>query len=274
MKKILIFVLLTILDAKWYEDKFYKDSSFYPNISVHTDLGYSSYMVELKSSELNSAIDYNILEFNLGVSYSYNSWIYGIYSKFTVDELRSNMNIVTTGKKLNDHAKIDKNEFVLYINHILDSSNSDIFRVNSIYRYSNLDAVDSYKSYYKYKSSFKYKTQGFAISLDYTGYLNSSESFSINSGLIYTEADVRVFESIEGSFQDSFIDDNSYAIGARLSIGYNYKILSNLFLNIRSDFWRLNFSKLIVKSRVGDRLPKATLKEESFSSHIGFTYSF
>jgi len=91
MRSIVILLLaLILLEGESYEDKFYKDSSSHPsNIAIHTDLGYSSYMIELHSSEIDSVIDYDTLEFILGVSYSYDQWMWGVYGKFIIDELKN-----------------------------------------------------------------------------------------------------------------------------------------------------------------------------------------
>jgi hypothetical protein len=81
-------------------------------------------------------------------------------------------------------------------------------------------------------------------------------------------------ESVNHQLQDSFIDDGSKALGGKLSLGYSHQLKENLFLTLRTDAWRLNFSHLEVSSRVGDTLPKAKLKEQSFTTYGGISWRF
>ena len=275
MRLIIIILLPLLLNAENYEEKYFKDKTHHPSkIAIHTDLGYSSYMIELHSSEIDSAIDYDILEFTLGVSYSYDDWMWGIYSQFVVDELDSNMKITTTNKNLGDIASIDREEYAIYSNYTLKESETNAWYINSIFRTSSLNAKDSYYSYYHYFTLFNYKTKDLALSLVYTQEINQDSSGDINIGLLYSNTQVEMWESIDNNLQDTFVDNSSSAIGEKLSFGYNYRFFSNLFLNFRIDYWHLNFQKLDIESRVGDTLPKATLKEESYSTHIGVVYGF
>lgn len=272
--KVLFFFSL-VLNAENYEEKVYKDSFHIPKgFGFHTDLGYSSYLVELDSSEVNSAIDYDVLEFTLGSSYAHGKWLWGIYGKFLVDELQSNMYVITTQRPLNDQANIDKDEFGIYVNYMLKQSDHEKWKLNVIYRYASLDAVDHYLSFHNYSSQFTYQTDGLALSLVYAQALNEEHSWFAQAGVIYSKAEVEMSESIDNNLQDSFIDERSHSLGAKLSVGYNYKVTNNLFFNIRADGWRHNFNKLTVTSRVGDSLPKATLKEHSFTTYSGVTWRF
>ena len=271
----LLFLLTLGINAQNYEEKFYKDATDIPKgFGVHTDVGYSDYLVELHSSEVDSAIDYDVLEFTLGASYVYDKWLWGVYGKFLVDEFKSNMYVVTTQSPLDDKANISKDEFALYVNYRLKESANDVWKINLIYRYASLDATDSYVSFYNYASHFQYQTDGLALSLVYSQMLNERDSWFINSGLVYSRAKVEMSESINHNLQDSFVNDSTKAIGVKLSAGYNYKVTNKLFLNIRIDAWRHNFNKLSVTSRVGDSLPKAELKEQSFSTYTGLTWRF
>ena len=262
----------SILD---YENIFYKNRDYISQgFGIHVDIGYSSYLIELDSSELNSAIDYDVLEFTLGFSYQYDRWIYGLYSKFLINELNSNMCVTTTKKSLNDIAYIDKSEFALYLNRKLIEFQNSSWSINFIYRYSSLDSIDSYHSFHNYRSQFDYQTDGLALSLVYNQTISEKGSWFINGGVLYTLARVKCLEYINNSVQDSFVDDSSHAIGERLSIGYNYQLSDKLFINIRVDGWRLNFNKLSVSSHIGDSLPKAELKERSVSSYGGITWRF
>ena len=276
MKKYILLLLLSIHGhAENSEERFFKDKNAHANgFGLHTDLGYSSYLIELDSSELNSAIDYDVLEFTLGTTYSYEKWMVGLYGKFLVDELNSNMFVVTTAEKLGDHANIDKNEFGVYLNYTLAENEESRWYLNAIYRYSRLEAKDSYKSFLSYQSSFDYETQGLAFSLGYFKSLNERSSWFGQAGLLYSLAKVKMSESVNGQLQDCFVDDTVNAIGKKVTVGYSYEMDRELFLVLRVDAWSVNFGALNVLSRVGDSLPKATLNEHSFTTYTGVSWRF
>jgi hypothetical protein len=167
MKKLILSSILALmLNAKNNEERIFKDKNAHADgFGVHADVGYSSYLIELDSSEVNSAIDYDVLEFTLGSTYSYEEWMLGVYGKFLLKELNSNMFVVTTNKDLGDKANIDKEEFGVYVNRILKQYEDEVWSLNFIYRYAMLDAEDSYRSFNTYVSTFDYETQGLALSL-------------------------------------------------------------------------------------------------------------
>jgi hypothetical protein len=268
-------LLPLFLMAKNSENRYYKDSLHIPKgLGIHTDLAYGSYLVEVDSSEMNSAIDYSVLEATLGVSYVYGSWMWGMYGKFLVDEVNSNMYVVTTHKQLTNQAQIDKKEFAFYTNYTLVQKENSSWRLNVIYRESKLDAKDSYSSFNDYQSYFSYDTKGLALSLVYADRLTEESSYFVSSGVLHSRANVKIDESVNRVNQDAFIDNHSSATGLKVALGYSYNFSKHLIFTIRSDAWRLNFSKLKVHSQVGDSLPKATLKEQSFSTYTGFTWRF
>jgi len=276
MKKYMLLVLLSIYGhAQQSGERFFKDKNAHANgFGIHTDLGYSSYLIELDSSELNSAIDYDVLEFTLGETYSYERWMVGLYGKFLVEALNSNMFVVTTAEKLGDHAKIDKNEFGVYLNYTLAENDKHRWSLNAIYRYSRLEAEDSYRSFLAYQSSFDYETQGLALSLGYLQRLSEQSSWFAQVGLLYSKANVKMAESVNGQLQDSFVDDTVNSIGKKVTLGYSYRLDSKFFLVLRADAWSVNFGALTVLSRVGDSLPKATLNEHSFTTYTGISWRF
>jgi hypothetical protein len=276
LKKIILLIFsYFVLYAENYEEKFYKDKTHIPKgFGFHTDVGYSSYLIELHSSEVDSAIDYDILEFTLGVSYTYDRWLWGTYTKLILEELQSNMYVVTTQSPLNDTANIDKDEFAFYVNYTLFQSKRDVWKVNAIYRYATFDAIDTYSSFNHYSSKFDYQTDGLALSLVYVQTLQEDFFWFAHAGVVYSKADVQMSEYINANPQDSFIDESTYSLGTKFSMGTNYKVNANLFLNLRFDSWQHDFEKLAVSSRVGDTLPKATLKEQSFTTYGGFTWRF
>ncbi len=271
----MIVFLSLFLNAENYEEKFYKNIFDVPKgFGIHTDLAYSSYLIELHSSEIDSAIDYDVLELTLGSSYVYGSWMLGVYGKVLVNELNSNMYVVSTYEKLSNRADIDKKEFGFYLNHTLKEYADEVWKLNIIYRYSSLDAQDSYYSFYDYKSIFNYKTEGLALSLVYAKHLSQRHLWSAKAGLLYSKAEVQISERVNRNKQDSYIDDKRDAVGFKLGVGYHYEFSKNLFFTIRADAWKLYFGDLKVTSLVGDRLPSATLTEKLFTSYTGVTWRF
>jgi len=276
MNKYILLIFLSIsLHAQNSEERFFKDKNDHASgFGFHTDVGYSSYLIELDSSELNSAIDYDVLEFTLGTTYSYDKWMFGAYGKFLLKELNSNMFVVTTQQKLGDQADIDKDEFGLYANYTVAQRENETWRVNFIYRYSSLEAKDSYTEFYVYKSRFDYETKGMALSLVYAQTLNDKSAWFAQAGLLYSRAKVKMSESVNAQLQDTFVDDKAKALGGKISVGYSYVLNKQLFLTFRTDAWRVNFGELEVSSRVGDSLPHAKLKEQSFTTYSGLSWRF
>jgi hypothetical protein len=157
------------LQAQNHEEKYLKDLSYIAKgLGVHTDLGYSTYQIEIDSSEMSSAIDYDVLEYTLGLSYVYGEWMFGGYGKFLVKEMNSNMFITSNHKALKNHATIHKRESSFYINRTLSRKNQKSWKLNLLYRESNLEAKDSFISFYHYNSYFDYQTKGVACSLVYS----------------------------------------------------------------------------------------------------------
>jgi len=263
------------LNAQNYEKKYLKDRfHIAKGFGLHSDLGYSTYQIEVDSSELSSAIDYDVLEYSLGLSYVYGEWMFGGYGKFLVDEVHSNMFITSSHKGLNNRADIGKKESAFYINHTLLRSSQSTLKANLLYRQSSLEAEDSFVSFYHYKSYFSYQTKGVALSLVYSRGVSKKSLYFINGGLLYSQAKVEINEKIEKSMQDVLVNDKQEAIGVKMAMGYSYSLSNHLNFNLRADGWWLNFKRLEVTSLVGDTLPKASLQEQSFSSYAGFSWRF
>jgi len=263
------------VNAQNNEERFWENKFHIPSgLGIHSDLAYGSYLVEVDSSEMNSAIDYSVLEATLGVSYVYGSWMWGVYGKFLIDEVTSNMYVINTKNRLTNHAQIDKKEFALYTNYMLFQKEQSSWRLNLIYQERELDAKDNYRSFNEYQSYFYYHTKGLALSLVYADKLNKKNSYFISSGLLHSRAEVKINETVNTLKQDAFIENDSSATGLKVAIGYNYSLSSHLLLSLRADAWWLNFSKLKVDSEVGDFLPKARLKEQTLSSYMGITWRF
>jgi len=276
MHKLILLALLSLfLRAEMSEERFFKDKNAHAQgFGLHSDVGYSSYLIELDSSELNSAIDYDVLEFTLGGSYAYEQWMWGIYATSVLKELKSNMFVVTTKENLGDQASIDKKEFGVYVNYTFLEQDVSRWSLNAIYRYAKLEAEDSYQDFYVYGSSFDYATEGLALSLAYSFELDEERSGYALVGLLYTKAKVEMEEYVNRQAQDSFVHDDAFALGGKVSVGFSQKIQKQLFLTLRVDAWKLNFGELKVNSRVGDTLPKAKLKEQSFTTYVGVSWRF
>ncbi|CAA6813301.1 MAG: Unknown protein [uncultured Sulfurovum sp.] len=273
---ILVFLPI-LLEAVTKHERYWEEQSFKKKakgFGIHTDVGYSSYLIELHSSEMDSAIDYDVLETSIGFSYVKEKFLVGAYTKFVSDEIKSNMYVVTTQAPLNNWARIDKDEFALYANYILAEGDKSSWAVNSIYRYANLNASDAYDSFFNYISYFEYQTDGVALSLAYQRGMLEKGMLVSHIGLLYSKAEVSMSESINGHFQDSFVDDSVNALGFKASLAYNYAYSKNLSLHFRTDIWKQQFNSLAVKSRVGDTLPSASLKEQSYTTYFGVAWKF
>jgi hypothetical protein len=271
----LFFISTLFVDAQNYEEQYLKDKSHTASgLGIHGDLAYGSYLVEVDSSEMNSAIDYSVIEATLGLSYVYGSWMWGVYGKFLVDEVYNNMYVVTTQKKLSNQAKIEKKEFALYTNYTLFRKEQTSWRLNLIYRESRLNAKDDYNSFNNYESFFYYQTKGLALSLVYATKFNKRDALFMSLGILHSRAEVKISERVNRLKQDAFIEDDSSATGVKVSFGYSHNFSNRLIFTLRSDAWWLNFSKLKVQSQVGDSLPRAKLKEQTISSYMGLTWRF
>ena len=281
MKRVKLLLLLSLfpllLEAVTQNERYWEEETLKnipKGLGLHTDLAYGSYLIEVHSSEMDSAIDYDVLEATLGVSYVYDKWLLGTSVKFVVDEVQSNMYVVTTQAPLNNHAKINKNEFALYMHYLFIENEKESWHLNTIYRYASLDASDAYHSFFDYVSSFQYQTDGLAVSLLYQRNIVDKGMLFLNTGLLYSKAKVLMSTSVDGQLQDSFIDDSTNALGIKFSMGYKYDYSKNLSLHLRTDAWKQKFDSLNVLSRVGDTLPSATLKEESYNTYFGVAWRF
>jgi len=277
MSKILIVFLLFISQviAENYEDKFYKDRSNHPSgIGFHSDFSYSSYLIEFHSSEIDTTIDYDILEYSLGASFSYDDWIWGVYSKNLIDEVQSNMYILSSSERLKNLTNIEKREFGVYTTYNLFQTRESSWKLNLIYRESAFEAQELLYGYHKYLSYFYYKTSDIALSFLYGYHFKKNHQLLGSAGLLYAYSSVKISESIDSKPQDSYIDTQTSAIGSKLMVGYSYHYSDKLIFNSRIDSWRFSFEKLQVDSRVGDILPKGSLEEKSFSTYVGFSLLF
>ena len=277
MSKIVIFILLliSILVAEDYEDKFYKDSSNHPSgIGFHSDISHSSYLIEFHSSEIDSSIDYDILEYTLGASFSYDDWVWGVYTRILIDEIKSNMYILSSKERLHSYTNIEKDEFGIYTTYKLFQTRESSLKLNIIYRESSFEAEEKFSTYHNYESLFYYKTVDIGASFLYAYRFNKKHQLLGSVGVLFSRSIVNISESVDSKYQDSYIDTESSAIGSKLMIGYSYCYSDKLMFSGRVDGWKLSFDELNVNSRIGDRLPKGSLEERSFSTYIGFSLLF
>jgi len=254
-------------------DKIFRDSNatLASAFGFSMDLGYTNYKIDVISSELNRAIDYNILELSLGLSYSYDAWLWGIVVKSQVEEFQSNVIVERGGGLLNDFATIDRAEVSLYTGYKIN----DFLRLHVVLRSAKLEATDSYTSYIDYATNFYYQTRGLAISLLYHQTFWSRHAFWGSMGLDYSRAIVSIVERINGIEDDAYIDDNSDSLGWKVGLGYTYLFSKNIILKLGADYYKFDFGALDVDSRMqNSTLEKAFLFEETYALRAGVVYRF
>ena len=243
------------------------------SLSIDMDVGYTSYIIDVTSSELNRAIDYDVLELRLGSSYSYGNWMWGVNTKVLLREEQSNLQSKEASTIIKDSATIDRQELSLYGSYKLNEE----FRANLLYRYANLKSTDGYHDVVRYDTSFDYRTDGVALSLVYIpSFLrNEKQLLWLSSGVVYSQAQVEIDEKVDERVGDVSIDDSSNAVGFQLGMGYNYSVRQNLMLKLSADWYRFDFGELDVMSRNLNRvLEKASLEEETYSVRLGVVYRF
>jgi len=274
MKKIFLAFIPFLLIANDLENKPYTpEKPKKTALSFSIQPGYSSYIIDVTSGELNSAINYDVVDITIGSSYSYNNrWLFGVDGKFFFDEQNSQMQIDGTNNKLNDIAEIDRKEFSIYTNYSLDKD--EHWRLNIIYRFSSLNATDSFKEDGKtYSTDFNYNTRGLSSSIFYINHFDKAKKhfYYLNGGVVFSQADIDISEKNN----DAFIDDSSQTLGFKFGLGYKGQIIDNLFFDVKGDMFRYNFGKLNVKSKYeNSNFSNATLKEEIYSFRVGLSYSF
>ena len=276
MKQLFIIsLLLTSLGATEvvYVNKYANKDRKDPNEATRSgfngniDIGYTSYLININSSELSRAIDYNVLEATLGASYAYADWIWGVDTKVLVHE--ENSNLTSSSGVLYDHANIDRNEFSLFTNYKINEQ----LRANLLYRYSSLQSNDDYVAFKDYATTFNYTTNGIATSLVYTPTMVDGLFFS--TGIAYSKADVQIYENINSVADDVSIDDSSFSLGLKLSGGYNYAFKNDIVLKLSADWYKFDFGELDVYSNtLKEVLEQASLEEETYSLRFGLAYRF
>lgn len=278
MKKITIsIVLLTIFgfsDSQTVYENLYAnkdrknpEDATRSGFNMSTDIGYTTYLIDVTSSELSRAIDYNVLEATLGMSYAYANWMLGIDTKILVYEQNSNLS--SSSGVLNDSVNIDRNELSFFVNYKIDEK----FGVNVVYRYANLKSTDSYVDFKKYNTTFNYATYGLASSVVYTPSL--FDGLFLSTGLVYSKANIEVFEKVNNIKDDVFINDSSSSFGVKLGGGYSHAFNNDLVLKFSADYYKFDFGELNVYSNsLGRVFEQASLNEETYSVRLGMSYQF
>ena len=242
-------------------------------LSFDMDVGYTSYIIDVTSSELNRAIDSTVLELRVGSSYSYGDWMWGVNGKVLLHELKSNLSLGDTTSRLNDTATIDRNEFSFFGSYKLNEE----FRANLLYRYAKLQSNNNYNDVRDYDTTFNYNTNGLAFSLVYIPTLLRTETqlLWLSSGAVYSQATVEVSESINTRLNDVSINDKQSALGFQLGTGYNYLFSNNVILKVSADWYKFDFGKLDVDSQtMNGVLEQASLNEETYAVRFGVVYRF
>jgi len=242
------------------------------SLNINLNIGYSSYLIDVSSTELNRAIDYNVLEATMGLSYIFNNKIgVGIDTKMLLDESQSNLTIDSDEKPLNDTASLDRKEFTLYGNYFFNENSI----INIFYKYSNLEANDSYDAFRHYDTTFNYTSNGLALSYVFIPINLDKHKLWLSAGGVYSSADIEIFEKIDGVEDDVFIDDTQNGFGLKLGLGYIYRFSDNLDFKITGDWYSSDFGELDVNSKVlGGVLESASLDETTYSIRVGVGYKF
>ncbi|MEA2027679.1 MAG: hypothetical protein U9N49_01710 [Campylobacterota bacterium] len=270
---ILLFPLILFgfnLDNRYPKEQ---NATFHDSLNMTLDIGYGIYLIDVTSSEINRAIDYRVLEATIGASYSIGKGNIGINTKALIKEKKSNMSYVHTHEGLNDSANIDRDDYSLFANYYLDDARRSI--VNLVYKYYRLKATHQYKNVYDYDTHFNYTTQGLALSYIYNQPITYDGSkIVLGAGLLYSHANVEIFENINGERQDATIDDAQNALGVKLALGYLYR-LDNLQFKVVLDWYYYDFGNLDVYSRAEQaNFSKATLQESTYAIRFGYIHKF
>ncbi|HFU75352.1 MAG TPA: hypothetical protein ENK66_03815 [Arcobacter sp.] len=249
------------------QDRKNPDDATRSGFNSSIDVGYTTYLIDVSSIELNRAIDYNVVEATLGVSYAYGDWIFGIDTKILMDEQKSNLN--ASSRILNSNANISRNTFSLFSNYQISKELS----MNMVYRYASLQSNNRYIDFKTYDTAFNYDTNGLASSIVYTP--SFFEGLFLSTGAVYSRANVEIYEKINTISDDVFIDDSASSLGVKLGIGYAYTVNDNLFLKLSSDWYKFDFGKLNVSSSSSNKIiEQASLGEETYSIRFGVLYQF
>ena len=254
-------------------DRVYKNEKALPSKSIgfNADLGYTNYQIDVFSTELDRAIDYDVLELSLGASLSYGKWLYGVNFKSLVNELKSNVRVSESGNLLNDYAQIEREELSFYAIYPLNHE----VNLNFVFRHAKLEASDEYLSFVDYHTNFTYRTDGLALALTFNRNFEKHHHLWLSTGIAYSQADVQIDEQVNGQFDDAYIDDKSKSMGLKIGAGYNYALSTNFTFKLSGDVYSFDFCDLEVRSRSqNSSLEKATLGEETYSLRAGFSYRF
>jgi len=250
-----------------------QNATFQNSLNMTLDIGYGIYLIDVTSLEINRAIDYRVLEATIGASYSIGNGNIGINTKAIIKEKQSNISYIDTHEGLNDHATIERNDFSLFGNYYLDSSHRSI--LNFVYKYYDLKASHQYKNVYDYDTHFNYTTHGLALSYIYNQPITYDGSkVVLGLGVLYSHANVEIYENINGVTHDAYIDDTQNALGVKVALGYIYRV-DNMQFKIVADWYYYDFGNLQVDSHLlNQNIGEATLQESIYSIRFGYIHKF
>jgi hypothetical protein len=272
-KALLLTLFMTFGYGYDMDNRYLKDANatFVDSFNVTFELGYGRYLIDVTSNELSRAIDYRVLEATIGVAMSWEAWNFGATTKAVIDERYSNLYLDNFTRPLNDTASIDRVDYSLYANYNLGESGS----LNLLYKYYKLQSNDRYLNFREYDTHFNYTSQGLALSyLHYIHIGYDGSDLVLGVGGVYSQADVEIYEIVDGNRDDVFIDDKQDAFGLRLIAGYTYRY-DNSYFTLMADWYYYDFGTLGVQSRfLNQAFEEATLTEETYSIRFGYLYKF
>jgi len=250
-----------------------QNATFHDSLNLTLDIGYGVYLIDVVASEINRAIDYRVMEATIGASYSIGRGNIGINTKALIKETQSNMFYKDTHEGLNDAANIDRDDVSLFANYYLDDSHRSI--INGVYKYYHLQANHQYTDAYDYDTHFNYTTHGLALSYFYNQPITYDGSkLVLGVGVLYSHANVEIYENIDNEPQDAYIDDSANALGVKAAIGYVYR-LDNLQFKVVADWYHYNFGNIDVFAHaLNQQIGEATLEENLFSIRFGYIHKF
>jgi len=284
MKKVLLFIL-AILNGLIAQEASELPSNYIREVKqidkskiVSLDLGYTSYALDIDADIFNRAIDYELLELTLGMNFTYDShWIFGIYYKGVLDEVKTNSIVDATGEK--DSATVDRNEFLLTTTYKIPLNNNydreDKLSLHAIYYNSSVKSDNSFFLTESLRKEYNYKTEGLKISMIYVlRPFIQRHKFWINGGLVYSQAELDFKEYSNNLLKDTYVDDKVDLFGLNLGAGYSYTVNNNMTIKAIIDWYGFHAEEIDILSRSQGFLTRGTFNEQTYSLRVGTSYSF
>ena len=232
MKKVLISLLLSLASIEAEEQK---------SIEFGVTTAYSSYGLDIKASQFDRAIAYDVMEAQLGVSYNKDDFQIGMNYTGVPQEIKTRSSIKQTDGK--DIASIDRRAYLFFASYIwypADEINkgrdhamnhADWFSLHFQYYNSLLDASNEFVIDRTFRHDYKYDADGLKLSFHYNVNPNRGKhTFWITGGTVYTKADLNFNEyrddELQPKYVDSLIDSWGYNVGGGWRYDYSNQITS------------------------------------------------